>query len=305
MQPLRLDLKHYETIVAIVDFATMTEAAAHLSTTQSALSHRLAEAERRLGTKLFERGPNRRLTPTRDGFAVHQTASRALQQLGRTEAHIVSSRPAATRTLRIAVGGYDCYHWYPGFVDHVRATNPEVDLDLVVVGDSPGSALASRAVDIVIATGRPEGDIELRPLFQDELVLVVGPQHRLANVGFVEADDIQNETYLTYNAQPTPGFEYDRFIRPASTYPLLVRVVRQTSAIIELVAAGAGVSILSRWALDPALTSGRIQAASCGKDGLGLTWHGATRRDDDTSTRVVEELAVFMANTGSFARHEG
>ena len=223
MQPLRLDLKHYETIVAIVDFATMTEAAAHLSTTQSALSHRLAEAERRLGTKLFERGPNRRLTPTRDGFAVHQTASRALQQLGRTEAHIVSSRPAATRTLRIAVGGYDCYHWYPGFVDHVRATNPEVDLDLVVVGDSPGSALASRAVDIVIAPGRPEGDIELRPLFQDELVLVVGPQHRLANVGFVEADDLQNETYLTYNAQPTPGFEYDRFIRPASTYPLLER----------------------------------------------------------------------------------
>lgn len=305
MQQLRLDLRHYETIVAIVDFATMTEAAAHLSTTQSALSHRLAEAERRLGTALFERGHHRRLSPTRDGLALHQVASRVLEELSRTEAHIVSSRPAATRTLRIAVGGYDCYHWFPGFVQQVRTTIPEVDLDLVVVGDSPGSALASRAVDIVIAPGRIDGDVELRPLFEDELVLVMHPGHRLAPAKFVEANDLHDETYLTYNARPTPGFEYDRFIRPASNYPLLVRVVRQTSAITELVAAGAGVSILSRWALKPALISGRIRAASCGEGGLGLTWHGATRRDDHTSATVVDELASFMSDAGSFAAHEG
>ncbi|MDG1087639.1 MAG: hypothetical protein P8P20_07880 [Acidimicrobiales bacterium] len=53
--------------------------------------------------------------------------------------------------------------------------------------------------------------------FEDELVLVTAPDHPLAESPYVDAD----ETYLTYNAQPTPGFEYDRFIRPAQTYPLV------------------------------------------------------------------------------------
>lgn len=297
MQPLLLDLRHYETIVAIVEFSSMTEAARHLSTTQSALSHRLAEAERRLGIRLFDRGKHRRLTPTRDGLALHQSATRALADLTRTEAILRTSIRAAVTTVRISVGSYDCYHWFPDFLDRVRREHTDLDLELVVVGDAPGTALASREADIVIAPGRPDGDIELRPLFEDELVLVVSPDHRLAHAKSIEAEDLADETYLTYNARPTPGFEYDRFIRPAQTYPLVVRVVRQTSAIIELVAAGAGVSVLSRWALEPALTGKRIRAARCGRHGLPLTWHAATRKDDQLAARVVDELATHLATT--------
>ncbi len=297
MRTLRLDLRHYETITAIVEFETMTEAARHLNTTQSALSHRLAEAERRLGVPLFLRGKQRRLSPTRDGLAVHQAATRALEDLARVENHLVEARSATTTTLRVAVGSYDCYHWFPSFLSVVRRQLPDLDLELVVVGDTPGTALAAHAVDIVIVPGHPEGDHELRPLFLDELVLVTRPDHHLASLDVVEASDLGSETYLTYNAKPTPGFEYDRFIRPAGTYPLLVRVVRQTSAITELVAAGAGVSILSRWALEPALASGRISASSCGTPGLALPWHAATRKGDVVTEQVVDLLVDHLHQT--------
>ena len=82
---LRLELRHYETVVAIVELGSMTAAAKRLHTTQSALSHRLADAERRLGVKLFDRGAERRLKPTRAGLVVHQSASRALAELERSE----------------------------------------------------------------------------------------------------------------------------------------------------------------------------------------------------------------------------
>ena len=298
MQPLLLDLRHYETVVAIVEFETMTDAAAHLSTTQPALSHRLAEAERRLGTRLFERGRNRRLSPTRDGLAVHQSATRALTELARTEAGLRSA-PTNDRTLlRVAVGSYDCYHWFPSFLDHVHRQLPDIDLELVVVGDAPGAALAANDVDIVLAPGRPDGDLELTPIFDDELVLIVAPTHAFAERTSLEADDLALETYLTYNAQPTPGFEYDRFIRPSGQYPLVVRVVRQTSAITELVAAGAGVSILSRWALEPMLATGRVRAVQCG-EGLDLQWHAATRPGDDRATAVVEDLVSHLDDVRS------
>jgi len=299
MQPLLLDLRHYETVVAIVDLETMTKAAAHLSTTQSALSHRLAEAERRLGIKLFHRGPNRRLSPTRDGLAVHQVASRALGDLGRTERHLVRTNEPRIETIRIAVGSYDCYHWFPGFLRRVRDTMATIDLDLVAVGDEPGAALRGGDVDIVIAPGRPEGALRLVELFDDELVLITDPNHHLCAADVVEAGDLAAETYLTYNSQPTPGFEYDRFFRPALEYPMVVRVVRQTSAITELVAAGVGVAILSRWALEPGLQAGRLSATRCGGDGLELTWHAATRPGDDRSEMIVGELIDHLGGRAS------
>ncbi len=295
MQPLLLDLRHYETVVAIVEFKTMTEAAAHLATTQSALSHRLAEAERRLDTKLFERGRNRRLSPTRDGLALHQSASRALADLARTETSLRAAPATQRTTLRVAVGSYDCYHWFPSFLERVHSTFDDIDLELVFVGDAPGPALAANDVDIVLAPGSPEGDLTLTPLFDDELVFVTSPIHRLASNESVEPADFADETYLTYNAQPTPGFEYDRFIRPSGVYPLIVRVVRQTSAISELVAAGAGVSVLSRWALEPIVAAGRLRAVRCG-DGLTLPWHAATRRNDERAQRVVLELIEHLAD---------
>ncbi len=294
MNVLLLDLRHYETVAAIVEFETMTDAAKHLATSQSALSHRLAEAERRLGTILFDRGANRRLTPTRAGLAMHQAASRALDDLSRFEQHVIGSTSTAVMTVRIAVGSYDCFHWFPDFLGLIRQHHPEIDLQPVVVGDAPGPALASNAVDIVLAPGEPEGDIELRRLFEDELVLLTSPQHRLAAKTVVDAEDLAVETYLTYNAQPTPGFEYDRFIRPAQSYPQIVKVIAQTSAITELVAAGAGVSVLSRWALQPALDAGRVAAARCGPDGLPLTWHVALRRNDDAAALVADELCAHL-----------
>ncbi len=295
--PLQLDLRHYETVVAITDLGTMTAAAQQLHSTQSALSHRLAEAERRLGVKLFERGPRRRLIPTRAGLMVHQTAGRALADLERTEQLLFHEERAVTAIVRIAVGSYDCYHWFPGFLHDVRAHHPAIDLQLVVMGDHPSAHLAAGSADLVIAPGSPEGIFDTRPLFRDELVLCVSPRHRLAGRVTIEAADLTDESYLTYNARPAPGFEFDRFIGPAGSYPRTVTVVEQTNAIAELVAADAGVSILSRWALAPVIDAGRIAEVRCGEAGLPLEWNALLRPnepDGSPARLIAEELARHL-----------
>ena len=295
--PLQLDLRHYETVVAITDLGTMTAAAARLHSSQSALSHRLAEAERRLGTPLFERGPRRRLVPTRAGLMIHQTASRALADLERSEQLLLNEGRTITATVRIAVGSYDCYHWFPGFLHDVRAHHPTIDLRLVVIDDQPSAHLAAGTADLVIAPGMPEGIFEAQPLFLDELVLCVSPQHRLAGRSSIDATDLADESYLTYNPRPAPGFEFDLFIGPAGRYPRTVTVVEQTNAIAELVAADAGVSILSRWALAPMIDAGRISEVRCGDAGLVLEWNALIRQNEaaDSPARLIaDELARHL-----------
>jgi len=289
---LQLDLRHYETITAIIDLGTMTAAAAALHTTQSALSHRLAEAERRLDTRLFERSGKRALRPTQAGLAVHQAASRALADLERCEALVGSSGPDVEAVVRIAVGSYDCFHWFPDVLRRATTDLPAVQIELVMVGDAPGQALADRRADLVIGLGSPTGNPQRRPIFQDELMLMTAPDHPLAERKWVATDDLADESYLTYNPTPAPGFEYDRFFRTGTTYPRLVTVVERTSAITELVAAGAGVSILSRWALEPAVSVGRIAAVRCGSDGLDITWSAFARTDEpaDSPPSQVADL---------------
>ncbi len=296
---LQLELRHYETIVAIVECGTMTEAARELNSTQSTLSHRLAEAERRLGVRLFDRGRRRRLTPTRAGLATHQAASRALDALGRNEQVLLTEQPEVTSVVRIAVGSYDCFHWYPSFIEHSRRRDPDVELQLVAGGDTPGDALAALDVDLVIAPGTPSGAVDLRPAFGDELMLIVAPDHPLADRDMVEPADLLGETYLTYNPTPAPGFEYDRFIRSGEEYPRVVTVVPQTAAITELVAAGAGVSILSRWALTSAIAAGRVVAVRCGPGGLRLDWHVVVRLTEPPGSparRVGDHLIESLAH---------
>lgn len=300
--PLQLDVRHYETVVAIVELGTMTAAAEHLSMTQSALSHRLAEAERRLGTALFERSAQRRLRPTRAGIVVHQAAARALDDLERLEATLRADRGGVYATVRLSVGSYDCYHWYPSLVSAAGKQLPDIGLELVAGDDSPGVALASGSVDLVIAPGTPDGALQLHDLFRDELVLIVSPGHRLAKNEWIAPEDLAAETYLTYNLTPNPGFEYERFVRPADVYPRVVTVVQQTNAITELVAAGLGVSILSRWALAPAIEAGRVVPLRCGREGLSLDWNVAMRvGDDDTSPvgRVASMLRDHFASAAS------
>ena len=294
--PLQLDLRHYETVATIVDLGSMTAAARELATTQSALSHRLAEAERRLGVQLFERSPQRRLRPTRAGLAVHQAANRALADLERCETQLRHETSGFTSVVRIAVGSYDCYHWYPTFLELVRNEHPTVELELVVVGDTPSEALGANTADLVLAPSRPSGPIECQPAFADELVVIASPDHPLAARDAVAAEEMVGHTYFTYNPNPAPGFEFDRFIRPAGVYPLVVTVVPSTSAIAELVAAGVGFSILSRWALAPMIDGGRLVAVRCGPRGLDLDWHVAMRSQEPDDSPVRRIAAALRAH---------
>jgi LysR family transcriptional regulator for metE and metH len=293
--PLRLDIRHYETIVAIIDHGSMTAAARQLAISQSAMSHRLGEAERRLGVALFARGADRRLSATRQGIAAYQAANRALAELSRLEDDLVGANPSVQTTIRIGVGSYEAFHWYPGFLLQLRASRPDLDLDLLAVGDHPGPTLADRTVDLILVPGEPSGEHELHTAFEDELVLVCAPGHPLAERESIVVVDLLDQTYLTYNALPSPGFEYDRFIRPAGDPPRIVRTVKQTSAIIELVAAGVGVSILSRWATAPIADAGRISTVSCG-DGLPISWHVAHRPADGVAAEVAQLLISYLAD---------
>lgn len=73
-------------------------------------------------------------------------------------------------------------------------------------------------------------------------------------------------------------------------------------AIVEMVAAGLGISVLAGWAVEAAIDSGRIVTASVGREGLRVPWHAATRTgesdEDKRNLQVAEYLAKWCQQHG-------
>ncbi len=295
-----LEIAHLEALVAIDQNRGLAEAAGTLNITPSALSHRVKEAERRLGIPLFARA-HRRLEPTAAAAYLTTTATRLLEELTRAEADSRRMTGSVQRIVRIAVDTYRSYRWLPDFVRFVRAEIPEIELQVSSAGSEQATAqVEANTVDVAIAPGdRPSIRLEDRFLFRDELVFISHPDHPLASRDVVTGSDIEGVEFITYTRTPEPDREFARLFRPSNHYPAWIETVELPEAIVEMVAAGLGTSVLARWAIEDAITSGRVAAGKVGADGITIPWHAFHRRDDDDARAVVGQLVEWCARHGS------
>jgi len=289
-----LDIRHLQMIEALAQTPRVTDAAELLRITPSALSHRIREVERRLGIPLFLR-VNKRLRPTPAADYLAQVASRLLIDLARAENDVRKMAGGLRHVVRIAVESYSAYHWLPSFVRRLRDAN--VDVGLEVVAAASRNSLASlhdEVVDLIIVSGEiNRAGIELRHLFDDQLRFIMSPEHRLAGRTVIEGNDIVGEDFITYTRVPEPDREYARLFRPSNAYPNWTETVEVPEAIVEMVAAGLGTSVLAGWAIENAVKSKRIVAAQVGEAGISLPWYVVTRSgmsDDDKYNRQIAEL---------------
>jgi LysR family transcriptional regulator for metE and metH len=291
----RLDVRHLEMLTTIADLGSLAEAAQVLGVTASALSHRIREAERRLGVRLFTRvGRGLRLTPAAD--LLRQAAVRLLAELEQVETAAANMGRGVRHVVRIGIGTYTSYHWLPAFLAGFRAASPEIQVEIVANAvTAPLPALLERTIDVAIVSDGPlPAGLGALPLFDDELVAILPPGHRLAGRPSIEAADLQDEDVLTYSLTTVPGHEVDQFWRPSRVSPRRIVRVEQVDAIVELVKAGFGVSILTRWAMAPHLAAGTLACCALGPGGIALGW-SAVLRDGDGQGSPARTLAEALA----------
>ncbi|WP_205961159.1 LysR family transcriptional regulator [Psychromonas sp. SP041] len=292
---MKLDIKHWQMLSTISELGNVAQAADALGISQSALSHRIAEAERRLGGKLFEK-EGRRLKLTPAGSLITKAALQTLPILERAETDFEANASLNNQVVRLGVASYSCYYWLPAFIQFVNQNTSNLKIRLVASAtQNPITSLQHGSVDVVIAPGHlATPGIKTTPLFIDELVLVTPYHDPLSNKNFIEAEDLREKHYYTYSQTVLPGFEYDRFISPSGVIPQQLEIVEMTDAIIELISAGLGVSILSKWAVSSALKTQRISSTKLGPKGLDLAWSALTRESEKKGS-PSKQLATLLA----------
>jgi LysR family transcriptional regulator for metE and metH len=297
---MRYPLSMHVTIpqLAMVDAicreGTVTGAARRLAVTQPALSHRLRELESQLDLKLFCR-EGLRMTVTREGERVARSARAVVDELARLKHDLTQLQSGYQGVLRLATECYTCYDWLPGALESFAVEFPGVEVQIVPEATrEPVKRLLDGTLDLAMVYTRPDReDLTLTPLFRDELVAVVPRSHALAGRRHLTARDFRDECLVCH----FPDLERNVFARevlsPAGVTPRRVQAVQLTGAVLAMVAAGRGVTVIPRWVLGKEARSRDFVAVRVTPRGLFRVWYAAARREDarlPTLARLVDVL---------------
>ena len=274
---MALEIRDLKLVEAIAAEGTMTRAGSRLHITQSALSHQLTQLEADLGVSLFRRLP-RGMGITTAGEALLDCARRVLAELQRAEQEIKAAGVAGRGQVRISTECYTCYHWLPARVKEFQTKFPNVEVRIVAEATRhPIPALLAGELDLAVTSRRPtQRALAARELFDDELVAILPPAHRLATRRWLNPADFAGEHLITYSVPPDQLTLYQEFLNPAGVKPLRVSRVDLTEAIIEMVKAGLGIAVLARWAVARHLNPAALKAVALKRGGFSRTWYAAT-----------------------------
>ena len=272
-----IEVRHLQMVTAVAASGSVTRAATDLHLTQSAVSHQLRAIEARLGTPLFLR-VGKRMVATAAGGRVLETARRVLDDIKAAEEDVRRHRAGEASVIRVCAQCNTGYHWLPPLIDAFRRTHPAVDVSLAVECTMrPLEALLEGRLDVAIVTDAVRSShVRTRPLFEDEHAAIVAPDHRFAAQAFVSPKDLADERLLLYSSSPDDSFTIQKILKPAGVVAGRVSFVMLTEAILEMVKARLGVSVMQTWAIAPALRAGDVRAVPITPSGIRRQWRAAT-----------------------------
>jgi len=195
-----MDLRQLQALIAIADHGSFSSAAAALHTVQSNVSSHIARLEKELGVQLVDRQAGRL---TEEGLAVLERARRITAELEAAAADVAALRHEVSGTARIGMIGTTARWLAPLMLDRIAVAHPQVKL---VIGDGTSATLEPH-----LAAGSSSPDLIERPLFDEDLVLVVPSGHPFADRSKVEIVELNGIELLL----PAPGTAFRKEIDDA------------------------------------------------------------------------------------------
>jgi DNA-binding transcriptional LysR family regulator len=253
-------LAQLEAFVETARRGKVSRAAQALFVTQPAMTARIKALEGALGVSLFVRtGRGVRLTEAGRAFLPY--AQRALGAVadGRQLLADVSRGSAGQLTLGAApaVGTYVL----PAILQRFHAAYPNVQLSVRTGHSEEILELVLRAdVEVGLVRSLRHPEIESVPLYEDELVLVTDPEHRFAESGRIEVEELGAEQLILFDRTSSYHDLTSSFLREAGVVPRGVMEVDNIDATKKMVRQGLGVAILPYTAVAEELESEALAA---------------------------------------------
>ena len=203
-----METQHLQAFVEVAGSKSFSEAAEALHITQPAVSKRIAALESQLDCKLFDR-IGRTVQLTEAGTALLPRAQRILNTVQEARRSIVDLQGEVSGKLSIGISHHIGLHRLPPVLQAFNQHYPKVHFDIDFMDSEEAyEQLMHGRIELGVVTLDPteSSPIMRQPLWQDDLVVVIAPNHPLANLQSVNLTSLSQFTAIlpglnTYTGQ--------------------------------------------------------------------------------------------------------
>lgn len=276
---LHLEIKHLRLLTHIAEAGNLTRAAHILCLSQPALSKQLAELEERLGFALFHR-TRKGMCLTEPGTGFYTHAQKILGDMDALETEMKRYGKGAMGKLRIGIDRVHHADWLPSVMAQFRTRHPRIALEVKQVPELLHS-LQHKEIDIaIIGEAIEAAGVDYVPLNDDEMVAVLPLNHPLCQKECIAVQDLAGVDMIYY-FELEQSYLYRRYLYPNRIQLGSFQRIQNIDAIIELVHAGEGMSILPKRLLADAAGKRMLEVRPIGPQGFAFTWYAALSLESD------------------------
>ena len=302
-----LDVKRLKVLREVAARGSFSAAAEAMSFTQSAVSQQVAALERETGSKLLERGARGvRLTDAGRALVSHTDA--ILSRIDDAEEELAALAGLRGGRLRLASFQSAGATLIPRAVKAFHDRHPQVELSMVEAEpDDAQDRLRGGDIDLAVVydfepvPGALGDDLDLAHLIDDPYDAVVSSEHPLAARKRLRLADLGEDPWIASTAGCGCRMITERACEDAGFEVRVAFEADETMAAQALVAAGVGVTIFPRLALNP-LHPG-VVARSLGRDApVRRIW--AARLADGYRSPASEAMVQILLDVAEEFREQ-
>ena len=243
---MKITFRQIDAFQTLITSGTVTKTAALLEVSQPAVSRLIADLEKTAGFKLFNRS-GRELEPTLEGRLFAEEVAQSMSGLKRIEQAAQNIRDFNHVKLRLVSTPPFASTLAPVLIKKFSKRHPNVHVCLEVQSDDERiewMVLKNQDFGIAVSTGRNR-NIAAHELLCTEAVCILPVSHRLAGNKSVSPEDLVGEIFVSYFEGSLFKSDIDKAFNVAKVRRLTRYEGKTTGAIIGMVGAGLGVSIIS------------------------------------------------------------
>jgi DNA-binding transcriptional LysR family regulator len=296
---MALNLNSLRLFLAVATYRGFSRAARITGVSQPAISKAVRLLEQQAGAQLLIRAPSGvALTDAGTQLAEHARALFAEERAA--EERLESLRGLRSGVLRVGASTTLADYFLPPILGELYRAHPGLDLQLLSANARTviGAVLEHR-VELGLVEGPVhDGRLEVRPWREDELVVVVGPEHPLTRSRKVTGAQLMEELLLLREEGAGTRDVMFAALRRRRWTPRRSFDVNSTEAIKGLVAAGVGWALLSTRSVRDELQVGRLRRLEVADFSLRRTlswirWKARRLGPAATAFRSLAEAFTF------------
>jgi DNA-binding transcriptional LysR family regulator len=294
-----MTLEQLRIFVEVAERQHLTQAAAALFLTPSAVSSSIKVLEERYGTPLFDR-VGRRIETNDAGRMFLVEARRTLASARATELALAEMGSLQRGSLAIHASQTIASYWLPPLLVRFRQAFPAIALELAMDNtENVAEAVMQGRADLgFVEGGVDEGRLALTPVGEDRLVIVVGPRHPWADGRPLDKDDMLGARWIMREAGSGTRSAFEAALAALGVPPealVVALALPSNEAVRSAVMAGAFAGALSELVVAPHLQAGLLAQAN-----LALPVRSFTmlRHAERHQSRAASAFAALVLGPG-------